>query len=167
MSTSPRDPSALEQSLAKAIAPALAPLGVDLEGVDVSKAGRRQLVRIVVDADGGVDLDKVADVSRLVSDLLDDPTHASMLPGPFVLEVSSPGVDRPLTDVRHWRRAQGRLVSVTLDDDTTLMARIVGVKDDGTVVVSDNSAERVIDPAHVKRAVVQVEFDAPAEQEGM
>ena len=74
----------------------LAELGVDVEAVEVSKAGRRHVVRVVVDRDGGVDLDLVAEVSRRAGELLDAPPLADALPGPFVLEVTSPGVDRPL-----------------------------------------------------------------------
>ena len=94
--------SALEQPLAE--------LGVDVESVEVQKAGRRHVVRIVVDRDGGVDLDLVAEVSRRASELLDSPSLSDLLTGAFVLEVTSPGVDRPLTQPRHWRRAVGRLV---------------------------------------------------------
>ncbi len=91
------------------LAPVVAAAGYDLEDVTVTAAGRRSLVRVIVDADEGVDLDGVADVSRAVSNALDD---GDAFAGPFVLEVSSPGVDRPLTEPRHWRRARGRLVTV-------------------------------------------------------
>ena len=94
----------------------LADMGVDLEDVEVVKAGRRHVVRVVVDRDGGVDLDLVASVSQRVSELLDAPPLSDQLPGPFVLEVTSPGVDRPLTEPRHWRRARGRLVQATMAD---------------------------------------------------
>lgn len=103
----------------------LAAMGVDLEGIEVSKAGRRHVVRVVIDRDGGVDLDTVAEVSRAVSDLLDSEPLAAVLPGPFVLEVTSPGVDRPLTLERHWRRAASRLVVVTLTDGTQVTGRVV------------------------------------------
>src|ERR1700728_3460198 len=92
--------------------PAVAALGMDLEDVRVTSAGRRRLLRIVVDADGGVSLDDIALVSRELSAVLD--RAAAMGEASYTLEVSSPGVDRPLTEPKHWRRATGRLVTVPL-----------------------------------------------------
>jgi ribosome maturation factor RimP len=100
------------QLLAALLEPAVTGLGMDLEGVRVTSAGRRRLLRVVVDADGGVSLDDIEQVSREVSAVLDQ--AAAMGEAPYTLEVSSPGVDRPLTEPRHWRRAVGRLVTVPL-----------------------------------------------------
>ena len=75
----------------------------------MTAAGRRSVVRVVVDRDGGVDLDAVAEVSRAVSEALDGADDLGS--SPYVLEVTSPGVDRPLTAPRHWRRNAGRLVA--------------------------------------------------------
>src|SRR5580693_9907134 len=109
--------------LARVLEPAVRAAGMDLESVRVSPAGRRRLLKLVVDADDGVGLDQIAEVSREVSVRLD----ASGVMGevPYTLEVSSPGVDRPLTEPRHWRRAQGRLVSAPLatGDDAAPAAR--------------------------------------------
>ena len=104
----PVDPADLERLLE----PVIRAAGMDLETVRVSPAGRRMLLRLVVDADGGVGLDEIAEVSREVSARLD--ASGAMGDVPYTLEVSSPGVDRPLTEPRHWRRARGRLVSVSL-----------------------------------------------------
>lgn len=98
--------------LARVLEPVIRAAGMDLESVRVSPAGRRRLLRLVVDADGGLGLDAIAAVSREVSGRLD--ASGAMGEVPYTLEVSSPGVDRPLTEPRHWRRAQGRLVSVPL-----------------------------------------------------
>jgi ribosome maturation factor RimP len=144
----------------------LASMGVDLEAVEVHKAGRRHVVRVVVDRDGGVDLDTVADVSRRVSDLLDVEPLASVLPGPFVLEVSSPGVDRPLTMERHWRRAATRLVEVHRGDGTALTGRITGVSDSGLVLDVDGSAH-VLPWSTVDHGMVQVEFNRPGDVAGV
>ncbi len=141
----------------EAITPPLAALGVDLEDVAVERAGRRHVVRIVVDRDGGVDLDRVAEVSRAVSAVLDDPALADVIPGPFVLEVSSPGVDRPLTEQRHWRRAVGRLVTADLTDGRTVAGRVIAVDGDEITVAAD-SGDVVLRRSDVGRAVVQVEF---------
>ncbi len=92
--------------------PVVHAVGLDLEGVKVTAAGRRRLLRLVVDGDGGVTLDDIALVSREVSAVLDD--SPVMGEHPYTLEVSSPGVDRPLTERRHWRRAVGRLVTAPL-----------------------------------------------------
>jgi ribosome maturation factor RimP len=92
--------------------PVIHALGLDLESVKVTTAGRRRLLRVVVDSDHGLSLDDAALASRELSAKLD----ASDVMGdmPYTLEVSSPGVDRPLTQPRHWRRAVGRLVRVSL-----------------------------------------------------
>lgn len=144
----------------------LAALGVDVESVDVQKAGRRHVVRIVVDRDGGVDLDLVAAVSQRASQLLDEPPLADVLPGPFVLEVTSPGVDRPLTEPRHWRRARNRLVHVTLADGSHVEGRITGVPSDDEVVVTTERGDVTVTRADVERAVVQVEFNRKDEGSG-
>src|SRR3954449_10988806 len=97
------------------LGPVVADAGYDLEDVTVSSAGRRSLVRVTVDADGGIDLDAVSLVSRLVSDALDAdgnrPDSPPALAGAYVLEVSSPGVDRPLTEPRPFRRPLGHLAA--------------------------------------------------------
>ena len=96
------------------VEPVVGAAGYDLEDLTVSRAGRRYVVRVVVDGDGGLDLDAVADVSRAVSAALDaaEETGGEIVAGEYQLEVSSPGVDRPLTLPRHWRRNIGRLVKV-------------------------------------------------------
>lgn len=158
-------------TLRDALAGPLADLGVDVESVDVAKAGRRHVVRIVVDRDGGVDLDLVAAVSQRASELLDAPDLASVLPGPFVLEVTSPGVDRPLTESRHWRRAVTRLVDVDLVDGSRIVGRISEVPTDDQVVIATAAGDVTVSLADVQRAIVQVEFNRadekePAEKEG-
>jgi ribosome maturation factor RimP len=100
------------EKIAALLEPVLSAVRMDLEGVRVTAAGRRRLLRLTVDADGGVSLDDIAVASRAVSAALDD--SAVMGEQPYTLEVSSPGVDRPLTERRHWRRAIGRLVSAPL-----------------------------------------------------
>jgi ribosome maturation factor RimP len=100
------------ERLATRLEPAVTGLGMDLDGVRVTSAGRRRLLRVTVDADGGVSLDDIEKVSRALSAVLDE--SAVMGEMPYTLEVSSPGVDRPLTEPRHWRRAAGRLVTVAV-----------------------------------------------------
>src|SRR5215467_3213940 len=111
-----------ERRLAELIRPVVSAAGMDLESVRVTMAGRRRLLRVVVDSDRGVSLDDAADVSREVSAVLD----ASSVLGevPYTLEVSSPGVDRPLTEPRHWRRARGRLVRVKVAGEGSVEGRL-------------------------------------------
>src|SRR3954465_3991900 len=102
------------QRVRDVLEPVVAGAGYDLEDVHVTAAGRRSVVRVVVDRDGGLDLDAVAEVSRVVSGVLDETDGTGE--APYTLEVTSPGVDRPLTEPRHWRRAAGRLVRVALHE---------------------------------------------------
>jgi ribosome maturation factor RimP len=99
-----------QAELTRVLAPVVHAAGADLESVRISAAGRRRLLRVYVDADGGVGLDEIALISRELSARLD--ATGAMGEAPYTLEVSSPGVDRPLTQPRHWRRAAGRLVKV-------------------------------------------------------
>ena len=110
------DLSARRNRLRTVVEPVVVAAGYDLEDLSVSRAGRRDVVRVIVDGDGGIDLDRVADVSRAISRALDraEETHGDLVAGEYQLEVSSPGVDRPLTLPRHWRRNVGRLVKVTV-----------------------------------------------------
>jgi ribosome maturation factor RimP len=119
--------------LARWIEPVVAGAGYDLEELVVTPAGRRSVVRVVVDRDQGVTLDDIAEVSRAVSEVL-DANDDGMGRTPYVLEVTSPGVDRPLTEPRHWRRNIGRLVTVSVGpvgarDEVT--GRITAVGDPG------------------------------------
>ncbi|MDQ1682331.1 MAG: ribosome maturation factor RimP, partial [Frankiaceae bacterium] len=104
--------AAVRSRLVQLLEPVVAATGADLEDVQVRAAGRRSVVEVVVDRDGGVTLDDVAEIARVVSEALDadDPLGET----PYTLEVGSRGVDRPLTLPRHWRRAIGRLVKVSI-----------------------------------------------------
>jgi ribosome maturation factor RimP len=154
--------SASRARLVQLLTPAVAATGHDLEDVTVSPAGKRRVVRVVVDKDGGITLDDVADVSRVVSDLLDEAEveQPDLLGGAYVLEVSSPGVDRPLTLGRHWRRNTGRLVKATLADGEIVTGRILSA-DDAEVVLDVDGAERNLLLGTVKSGMVQVEFSRP------
>ncbi len=141
--------------LSQLLGPVVAGTGHDLEGLDVTPAGRRRVVRMLVDKDGGTTLDDVADVSRAVSDALDDidAREPALLGGAYVLEVSSPGVDRPLTVPRHWRRNVGRLVTAHLAAGSTVTGRLTAADDTGLQL-----DERRLLFGEVVRGQVQVEF---------
>jgi ribosome maturation factor RimP len=152
--------------LSEVLAPVVEQTGADLENVDVSKAGKRSVVRVVVDRDGGVSMDDVADVSRAVSDALDalDEAEPGMLGPSYVLEVTSPGVDRPLTLPRHWRRNVGRLVTVVPTDGPNVTGRITAA-DDEKVVLDVDGVERPLALTDVVRGTVQVEFSRKGEED--
>ncbi len=152
MSTSPTS------QLTALLGPVVSAAGLDLETLDVTPAGRRRVVRVVVDADGGVSLDAVAEVSRLISDVLDDSDVLGN--APFVLEVSSPGVDRPLSEPRHWRRAVGRLVTVTIREGSSPIGRLLEAGDDGLVLEVSGAPLTIAWPS-VVRGRVEVEFTRP------
>jgi ribosome maturation factor RimP len=148
------------------LGPVVTGAGYDLEDVNVTAAGRRSLVRVTVDADGGIDLDAVAVVSRLVSDALDadaeDPKSPRALAGAYVLEVSSPGVERPLTEPRHWRRASGRLVQTEVGG-RVVTGRVLDCTDTG-VTLEVAGAARAVAWADLGRGRVQVEFNRAEEE---
>jgi ribosome maturation factor RimP len=153
--------AAPKETLIGLLAPVVSGAGAELEDVSVSRAGSRSVVRVVIDRDGGIDLDGVAGVSHAVSAALDaDP---DVMAGSFVLEVTTPGVDRPLTQPRHWRRAQGRLVTVTRRGAGPLTGRVSTADDESAVLVgADLPGGRVaVAYGEVSRAVVQVEFNGP------
>ena len=123
-------------------------LGLDLEAVELSpsgsaQSGRRRVLRIAVDADGGVPIEAITDATRELSKALD--TTDVMGAQPYTLEVTSRGVDRPLTRPRHWRRNVGRLVVADLADGSRLKGRITGVPDDPTDSPTDDPVDLTVD----------------------
>src|SRR5215468_5333597 len=121
---------ALRTRLRTLVEPVISAVGLDLEDLGVSRAGRRHVVRITVDGDNGVGHDELTDVSHRLSVALDEAeaTDGDLPLDAYTLEVTSPGVDRPLTQPRHWRRNVGRLVTVRAGQGS-LTARIADVTD--------------------------------------
>ncbi|HTX25727.1 MAG TPA: ribosome maturation factor RimP [Streptosporangiaceae bacterium] len=158
--------SADESRIADVIGPVIAAAGMDLESVRVTAAGRRRLLRVVVDSDRGVSLDDAAAISRELSAALD--TVAVMGDFPYTLEVSSPGVDRPLTDRRHWRRAVGRLVRVTVADSGPVVGRVVAADADGVTLdlEGDPDNRRRFAYGVLGAGAIQVEFGHPQAELG-
>ena len=148
------------------VRPVVEAAGLFLEDVVVAPAGRRTVVRIVVDLDedavGGLDLDAVGEVSRAVSAAMDaaEPVH-----GAYVLEVSTPGTDRPLTELRHFRRARTRLVTLTLTGGSTLHGRLVDATVTGYEVETADGTVHVA-PGDVVRGAVEVELRRADEHTG-
>ncbi|MFW6692016.1 ribosome maturation factor RimP [Streptomyces sp. MAR4 CNX-425] len=135
---------------------------LDLEEIAVTPAGKRRVLRVVVDADGGVGLDTCADLSRRVAEELD--ATDAMGDRPYVLEVTSPGTDRPLTLPRHYRRAAGRMVKVQLREGGEVVGRITAVDDAGLDlqvpgVKGRRPADRRLDFGEIAAARVEIEFN--------
>jgi ribosome maturation factor RimP len=156
--------AAMRTRLRGIVEPIVTAAGFDLEGLRVSRAGRRHVVQVTVDRDGGVGHDELGVLSGELSAGLDAAeAHVGELAAdPYTLEVSSPGVDRPLTLPRHWRRNVGRMVRVGVDGHL-LTARVVAVDERG--VTFDRSGPAVafdrLGPGRV-----QVEFTREDEADG-
>jgi ribosome maturation factor RimP len=151
-----------ESQIAGVLTPVLAQFGLELEALEIIPAGKRRLLRVVVDGDGpqgtGPLLDDIAEASQAASAALDraDLTGAA----PYTLEVTSRGVSRPLELPRHWRRNTGRLVAVQLSEGDVITGRIVSSDEDGVRLDVDGGA-REVSFAAVERALVQVELNRP------
>jgi ribosome maturation factor RimP len=147
------------------LADPLRALELDVEAVEITPAGKRRVLRVAVDKDGGVTLDDVAEATREVDRVLE----ASDVMGeqPYTLEVTSRGVDRPLTLPRHWRRNVDRLVRIVLADGSTVTGRVAAVSEDedGAVTVDVAGTPREVAYAEVGKALVQVEFNRSSTEE--
>ena len=150
------------QQLHDLLDPVVSAAGYELVDLSVSSAGRRSLLRVTVDADAGIDLDGVAVVSRAISEAMD--SQAGAFAGPYVLEVSSPGVDRPLTEPRHWRRAVGRLVSVPIAGAEPVTGRVLAA-DPAGLRLQMAEVEHSYPWSAVGTGRMQVEFSRPASPE--
>lgn len=145
------------RQITELIEPVLSESGFDLEGLERTRAGKHSVLRILVDRDGGVDLDAVAELTQTLSSLLD--TADVMGESPYTLEVSSPGVDRPLTAPRHWRRNRGRLVKVHLTEGEPFEGRIEDHDETGVVLrISGEEEQRRVEFAEIRRATIVIEF---------
>jgi ribosome maturation factor RimP len=134
----------------------LAAVGLDVEAIELTPAGKRRMLRVAVDKDGGVTLDDIAEATKEVSRLLDD--SDVMGEQPYTLEVTSPGTDRPLTLPRHWRRNEGRLVKVTLADGESVTGRILGTDEERATLDVDGT-KRDVAYTDVGKAKIQIEFN--------
>ncbi|MGW7438081.1 ribosome maturation factor RimP [Streptomyces sp. NPDC054849] len=148
--------------------PLVAAKGLDLEEIEMSRAGKRRMLRIIVDSDEGVELDACAELSREVSDKLDETDV--MGEDEYVLEVSSPGADRPLTEHRHYVRATGRLVKFQLAEGGELIARILDADDEGLDlevpgVKGRKATARRIAFTDIAKARVEIEFNRKDKKE--
>jgi ribosome maturation factor RimP len=157
-----KDSAMKESQIAGVLTPILAQFGLELEAVEIIPAGKRRLLRVVVDGDGpegtGPLLDDIAEASKAASAALDRVDVIGN--AAYTLEVTSRGVGRPLELPRHWQRNTGRLVAVRLSEGDTITGRIVSNTDDG-VRLNVAGEDREIHFADVERALVQVELNRP------
>jgi len=157
---SPARPTDLTDRLRGALGPVVDAAGLYLEDVTVAAAGRRKIVRVVIDlpdGPGGVDSDRLSEVSRQISAILDD---VDLVEGAYTLEVSTPGADRPLREPRHYRRAVGRLVRARTTDGRELTGRLREA-DDAVAVLDVDGHRHELPYAEVADARVELELNRP------
>jgi ribosome maturation factor RimP len=147
--------------ITEALGQPLSALSLDLEAVELTPGGKKRVLRVAVDKDGGVSLDDIAEAARAVSEELD--SGDLMGEQAYTLEVTSRGVDRPLTAPRHWRRNHDRLVRVDLSDGSQVTGR-VGSSDDEGVTLDVSGTDRRVAYAEVVKALVQIEFNRKSEE---
>ncbi len=151
---------ALKDQISEYITPALHKAGYFLEDVNLVSPGQHRIVTVIVDGESALNLDQVTVASKLVSELLDEATF--MGETPFTLEVTSPGIDRPLTLPRHFAKNVDRLLKVTKTDGVVVTGRILA-NTDNELTLSEtekkDEKEVVISLGDIKRAQVEIEFN--------
>jgi ribosome maturation factor RimP len=140
-----------KEDISAAITPALEALGFYLEDVTITSAGRRSMLTVIVDGDTHLSLDQVTSATKAIGEIVE--SIQSLGETPFTLEVTSPGLDRPLTKVRHWQKNINRLVKVVLQDGSEIKGRINEVNEANSVV-----GETKVNYSDIKRATLEVEF---------
>ena len=151
---------ALKDQISELVTPAVSDQGFYLEDVHVATPGSHRIVTCIVDGDASLNLDQVTTVSRVISELLDE--AAFMGETPFTLEVTSPGVDRPLTQPRHFAKNIDRLLKIVKLDGSEVNGRILSNTDHDvtlTVTVKKETLEQTVSLSEIKRAVVEIEFN--------
>jgi len=151
---------ALKDQISELVTPAVSDQGFYLEGVHVATPGSHRIVTCIVDGDASLNLDQVTIVSRVISELLDEAPF--MGETPFTLEVTSPGVDRPLTQPRHFAKNIDRLLKIVKLDGSEVTGRILSNTDQDvtlTVMVKKEIIEQTVSLSEIKRAVVEIEFN--------
>ena len=145
---------ALKDQIFDLVAPLVTKAGLVLEEVQVQTPGKNRFVTIIVDSETGLNLDQVTDASRLIGEAMDSAPF--MGDTPYTLEVTSPGVDRPLTAPRHWRKNVDRLVKIVKLDGDVCKGRITSASDDEVTLDCCT-----VSFAEIKRATIEVEFNRP------
>ncbi len=160
------------QQLTDLLQPRLEARGLDVEDIKTTKAGKKSQVIIRIDGDRRPSSDVLEEVSDDISAFFDELEAVGELSfgAGYTLEVSTPGVDLPLTAPRHWRRNKGRKVTFNRGDDKSHTARIgaLNADEDAVVLITSEKnevhteVERLENIAH---AVVEIEFAQPSQRE--
>lgn len=150
---------ALKDQISELLTPAVLEAGFYLEDIHVATPGSHRIITCIVDGDFSLNLDQVTSVSRVISELLD--VAPFMGETPFTLEVTSPGVDRPLTLPRHFAKNHDRLLKVIRNDGSEINGRIKANSDESvtlTVMVKKQAHDEVVAISDIKKALVEIEF---------
>jgi ribosome maturation factor RimP len=140
-----------KEQVAAVITPAIESLGFYVEDISITSAGRRSMLTVIVDGDTHLSLDQVTVATKAISEIVENlPTLGN---NPFTLEVTSPGLDRPLTKPRHWRKNKDRLIKIVLNDGKEITGRIKDSTEDEVTV--DEQKVAFVD---IKRATLEIEF---------
>ena len=140
-----------KEEISAAITPALSVLGFYLEDITITSAGRRSMLTVIVDGDTHLSLDQVTVATKAISEIVEN--IQSLGQAPFTLEVTSPGLDRPLTKPRHWRKNIDRLVKIVLLDGKEIKGRVKNATE-----ISATVDEQVVKFSDIKRATLEIEF---------
>ena len=149
--------STTDGPLQELLAPVVAASGLELDSVTRTRSDAMPLLRVVVEAPigaDGIDSDTLADVSRAVSKALD---AADPIDGEYLLEVSTPGAERELTKVGHWKRQVGRLVRVKLRAGGYVSGRVIDAGETSATIDVDGEAT-TIDYSDMRKARSRVDF---------
>ena len=147
----------LTSNLTELLNPAVTRAGFVLEEISVTPVGKRRLISVVVDCENrNPSLDEVTVVSKEVSSILD--TYSQLGEMPFTLEVTTPGLDRPLTELRHWKKKTGRLVKITPHSGEKFVARIKEVLP-REVILDIKGQDSTVQFSDISRAQIEVEFN--------
>jgi ribosome maturation factor RimP len=151
---------AIKDQIAELVTPSVEAAGFFLEDIHIVSPGNHRIVTCIVDGESALNLDQVTSASKIISGLLDEAVF--MGETPFTLEVTSPGIDRPLTLPRHFAKNRTRLLNATLNDGSVVTGRIT--ENSETTVnleVVDKKITKSVEVAFVdiKRAVVEIEFN--------
>ena len=140
-----------KEEISAAITPALSDLGFYLEDITITSAGRRSMITVIVDGDNHLSLDQVTVATKAIGEIVEN--IQSLGESAFTLEVTSPGLDRPLTKPRHWRKNIDRLVKIVLLDGKEIKGRVKDVSEISTTV-----DDQVVKFSEIKRATLEIEF---------
>jgi len=141
----------LNEDISAAIRPIIEASGNYLEELTITSAGKVKILTVIVDSDSHLNLDQITAVTKEISEVIE--ALEELGDSAFTLEVTSPGIDRPLTKPRHWRKNLDRLVKITMASGKDIQGRI-GEATEENVLIGDQK----VSFEDIKRAVLEIEF---------